>query len=137
MSMDTSRLAFPKAEPRKLTKARKERAEARTKKSVRELCVHRDGWCRIFKERFESRSNSSPVVTMLLVGCSGLGEWAHMHMKRRSKTRGQAPDIRHTTKDSLMLCQTHHDQYDAHRLRITALTRKGADGPLKFTRAKT
>ena len=111
---------------RKQLKARKVRREAAVKQDVRAACVSRDGFCR--------------VVAALLndydVRPRGESEWAHMHAKRRSKTRGQDPEERHTTADSLMLCRFHHDAYDGRtrpRLTIEALTDRGADGPLQFT----
>lgn len=136
MSMDTSQLAFPKAEPRKRTKARKDRVAAKVVKSVRAQCVDRDGRCRLLQILKAGLSGDTWAPSTLDDPCNGPSELAHMHVTRRSQTRNQAPEIRHTTKDSLMACRFHHQQYDAHRLRITALSRKGADGPLKFTRAK-
>ena len=70
------------------------------------------------------------------IDCNGASEWAHMHSRRRSKTRGMSPEHRHDTAHSLMLCHFHHGEYDAKRLIISALTRTGADGPLKFKRTK-
>ena len=133
MSIDYSSLTFPKGTPRRTVKARKDRAEDQAAKVVRSDCLERDGYC---------RASGLPGVPNLDQGrqpgwdCDGPAEWAHMHIRRRSKTRGQAPEVRHDTKHSLMLCRYHHQEYDAHRLIITALTRRGADGPLKFRRAK-
>ncbi len=118
-----------KGRTRKQIKARKDRAEAKVKRSVRQQCADRDPRCRI------ERSGPSPeIVTDAFGACSGESEWAHMHAKRRSQTRGQAPEVRHDTAHSLMLCRFHHTEYDAHRLLITAVSRRGADGPLKFRR---
>lgn len=128
----------PKPEPRKRTKGRQQRQAAKVVKSVRAQCVSRDGYCRIQQDWLRS-----PDPSPLARECTHIAfpsEWAHMHVKRRSQTRGLPPEIRHTTKDSLMLCSRHHAEYDNKakpRLFITALTRKGADGPLKFTRAKS
>lgn len=124
-----------KPEPRKRTKGRKDRAETKQKHMVRMLCVARDGGCRICSPNqftFIDRG-VDPLVGDLDLFHS---EWAHMHARRRSQTRNMAPEIRHDSAHSLMLCTKHHADYDAHRLRITALTRKGADGPLKFARMK-
>jgi hypothetical protein len=115
---------FPKGPTSQTLKARKARAEAAMKRAVRKACVKRDEWCRILYQETPPE----------LWGCDGPSEWAHLHSHRRSQTRGQAADKRHTTAGSLMLCRVHHQQYDAHKLRITCLTRKGADGPLKFRR---
>lgn len=129
--------SWPKPEPRKRVKARKDRAESLVKRFVRHECVSRDEYCRYDVHGYDVFVNDA--VNCEPRSCRGPLEWAHMHVKRRSQTRGQAAEIRHTTADSLMLCKLHHDQYDGRtrpRLLITKLTRNGADGPLKFTRAK-
>ena len=110
-------------------RAKRRRAEGPVKKAVRAKCVVRDGYCRAAHDW--ELWKSSP--------CEGPSEWAHMHSRRRSQTRNQAPEVRHDTRHSFMACKRHHDQYDGRakpRLYITALTRRGADGPLKFRRAK-
>lgn len=105
---------------------------------MRATCVERDGQCRAhINTRYERVDFSGGHL--LLGDCEGVSEWAHMHERRRSKTRNQAPEVRHDTKYSLMLCTRHHAQYDGRerpRLFITALTRRGADGPLKFRRQR-
>ena len=127
-------VACPKPEKRKTTKGRKLRAESAVKQSVRAQCVERDGDCRILK--------SAPTIAIafeIFGECRGESEWAHMHAKRRSQTRGQAPEVRHTTAHSFMACTRHHDMYDGRqspRLFITALTRKGADGDLEVRLGK-
>jgi hypothetical protein len=45
-----------------------------------------------------------------------------------------APEARHTTRDSVMLCQRHHDEYDDRKLTVEFLTERGADGPLAWRR---
>ena len=107
--------AAPKPAPRKRTTARKQRHEAAVKKSVRAQCVERDGYCRV--------SDSQ---------CGGLSEWAHLGAKKRARTRGMAPELRHTTGGSLMLCTVHHLWYDRGQMQIVPLTLKGADGLLHF-----
>ncbi len=127
-------VACPKPTKRKTLKGRKDRAETKQKHMVRMLCVARDGDCALIAvtpERWKDVADP-----MEIIGCRGESEWAHMHSRRRAQTRGMAPEIRHDTAHSLMLCTKHHEDYDQHRLRITALTRKGADGPLKFARPK-
>ena len=126
-------MACPKPTPRKTLKGRKTRAEARIIKAVRAQCVERDGSCVVLSYLL-SVTPGLLLVDTDLGGCNGPSEWAHMHEKRRSKTRGQAPEVRHTTASSFMACQRHHLDYDQKRLIITALTRKGADGRLKFRR---
>lgn len=131
IDMSIPGLAFPKGLPRRIEKGRQDRKAAKVVKSVREQCVERDGDCRLG----ENTLNDVHAFEGSL--CAGPSQWCHMHVKRRSQTRGQAPEVRHTTADSFMGCKRHHDEYDAHKLRITALTRNGADGRLKFSRAKT
>ena len=118
-------IACPKPEPRKRVKARRTRQAAKVVKSVRAQCVKRDGFCRM-------ASWPSDVLDVFTY-CYGPSEWAHLAEKRRSKTRGQAPEVRHTTAGSLMLCRGHHNAYDrAHTLKIVSLTVQGANGPLRF-----
>lgn len=134
MAIDYSHLAQPKGVSRKTLKGRKDRVEAKVTKAVRAACVYRDGYCRVSAQpRGFGRALD---VWGLSEDCSGPAEWAHMHERRRSKTRHMAAEIRHDARYSLLLCRFHHREYDAHRLIITALTRKGADGPLRFRRAK-
>lgn len=111
--------------------AKKRRADDAVAKAVRAECVERDGVCRYWNDVFAS--------AFVAIDCEGPSEWAHMHARRRSKTRNQAPGIRHDTKYSMQLCRKHHDQYDNRakpRLFVTALTSKGANGPLKFRLGK-
>lgn len=110
--------SLQKPEPRKRVKARKDRAEAKVKQQVRARCVERDGDCRL---------RGAYGFT-----CSGDSEWAHLGESRRAHTRGMAPEVRHTTAGSLMLCTGHHRAYDAGRLKVRCLTLKRADGLLGF-----
>ena len=116
------RQAVPKPESRTRTKGRKTRQEQVVKTSVRARCVARDGHCRF-----------NPY-SLIDIDCDGPSEWAHVRGHRRSTTRGQAPEQRHTTTHSLMLCRKHHQQEEAGILIITARTRRGCDGPLRFRR---
>lgn len=115
---------IPKPEPWDKVKARRKRQEAKVVKDVRQQCVDRDGYCRI------ANKDMGP--------CSGPSEWAHLGEKKRFKTRGQAPEVRHTTAGSLMACKAHHDAYDKgtgdDRLVIEALGYIGADGLLRYRR---
>lgn len=122
MAIDYSRSELPKGRTRKQLKARRDRDEAKVKRAVRAACLERDGYCRVWPSRVH--------IDLELAGPS---EWAHMHVARRSKTRGQDATERHATATSLMLCRAHHTAYDGKTLVIEALTDKGADGPLKFT----
>jgi hypothetical protein len=114
-----------KPEPRRRVKAREQRQAAKVVKSVRAQCVDRDGYCRIYQHRWIQGFGSTPR----LGACEGASEWAHLGEKKRFKTRGQAPEIRHTTAGSLMLCAKHHDDYDEGRLRIVG---DDANQPLRF-----
>jgi len=119
-----------KGKTRKQLKGRRDRAEARVKKAVRAHCVERDGHCRVMAmscvaDRFE---------TLFIGACEGPSQWAHFGTQRRAHTRGQVPDIRHTTAGTLMLCEKHHGEYDCRTLVIAALSKQGCDGPLKFAR---
>lgn len=130
-------IAAPKPEPLQRTRNRRRRVEGKVKKSVRAQCVLRDGPCRFGMPSMEAITLDRRAGTMNFAspGCAGPSEWAHMHSRRRSQTRNRAPEIRHDTQHSFMACQRHHDQYDGRqrpRMFVTALTRKGADGPLKF-----
>lgn len=124
-------LALPKGEPRTRTKSRKDRAEAVAKRKTREIVAVRDGHCRL----------NRPYLRGVFGACTPVSEWAHFGTHRRALTRGQAPEARHTTAGSLMLCGGsqggHHFAYDkgtgARRLMIEATTDRGADGPLRFT----
>ncbi len=122
--------------PTAKARAKRKRADDAVAKAVRAACVERDVWCRVcFNERI--LDVRTPGEAWL--DCAGEPQWTHMHSRRRSQTRNQAADVRHDTKHSFMACQYHHDQYDGRtkpRLFVTALTKAGADGPLKFRRGK-
>ena len=119
-------LAIPKPEPRKRSKRRRQRTEAKVKTSVRQQCVDRDGYCAIDKR--------ADAVTQLLMPCDGPSEWAHIGRHRRSVTRGMAPERRHTTAGSAMLCRRHHRAYDAHQFDIKPTTKAGMNGPFRIVR---
>jgi hypothetical protein len=97
-----------------------EQAERLRKRAVRADCVARDGYCRYGRDlsNFDS--------------CRGPSEWAHYGDKKRFKTRNQDPEVRHTTKESLMLCRKHHRMYDRGTLLIELLTDAGCIGLLRF-----
>ncbi len=62
----------------------------------------------------------------------GPDEWAHMEEGTRARTRGNPPEIRHTSRLSCRLCRAHHFAYDRGALRPTFLTEDGADGPIEW-----
>jgi hypothetical protein len=120
-------LTLAKPEPRKRVKGRKQRHAAKVVKSVRAQCVERDGYCKA-----GAAIRTQPWLESQRLGtCEGVSEWAHLGDKKRFKTRGQAPEIRHTTAGSLMLCTKHHDDYDEGRMAIDG---DDANLPLKFER---
>lgn len=116
--------AIPKPETRRKAKARAKRQEQKVVGTVRERCADRDGHCRLAGvERFGH--------------CEGPSTWAHLRGFTRAQTRGQAPERRHCTEGSLMLCRGHHQTgefaYDLGRLDIEPQRPdKGANGPLTF-----
>lgn len=138
VDMSDPRLRLPKGEKRATTKRRKDRGEALIKKLVRAACVVRDGRCRLHQFQF--------AITDVIVGhedapmtaldCNH-SQWAHFDKHKRARTRGMKAEERHTTAGSLMLCKRAHDAYDAGTLQITALTRTGCDGRLKFRWSKS
>lgn len=107
----------------------KPRAERDQIAAVRAACVARDGYCRI-------ASDCVWPVDGPRYSCEGPSQLMHMHAKRRSKTRNQAPAVRHDARYALMGCAFHHAEYDAHRLVITAQTRAGANGRLRYRRVQ-
>lgn len=118
---DYEGIGIPVGPTRKKVKAKKQRAETKVKTSVRAECVERDGVCRLFGQ--------SLALYELVGSCYGAPEWAHLGEKRRAHTRGMAPDVRHTTADSLMLCTRHHQAYDARTFDIMGSAR-GANATL-------
>jgi hypothetical protein len=122
--------AFPKGATRKSLKAKAKRLEKTMIALVRTACVLRDMDCRISTGAYGMHLDQ---MQSYLGQCRGQSEWAHFGAHRRARTRGMAPLDRHTTAGSLMLCRMHHRAYDAGKLKITALTDRGCDGPLEFT----
>jgi hypothetical protein len=119
--------AFPKGPTRKAVKAKKGRLEKAMIALVRTACVLRDGRCRLIWPGVDGDCLS------FIPDCHGQPEWAHFGRYKRARTRNQQPMARHNTQGSLILCLVHHRAYDAGKLKITALTDRGCDGPLEFT----
>lgn len=117
-------LKFSKPTPRKAEKAREDREETKVIKRVRKEVEARDGYCRL--------SWAKDVPTCPLDECGGPSEWAHLEGHRRFETMGKPPEERHATTWTAMLCNNHHDQYDAHEFDIEQVTQRGADGPLRL-----
>ena len=111
--------SFPKPGwNQKKARAKKRRQDGKVAKTVREKCVLRDGHCRLGR-------GASPGYWGF-GHCAGLSEFAHL--VRRSQTRGMTAERRHQSSTSVMLCRRHHQDEEAHRLRISG----NADGPLRF-----
>lgn len=108
----------PKGTPQRIVKARKLRKASAVIRTIRAVCVERDGYCRLSR-------------TSAFGECSGPSEWAHLAGSRRFETRGQAAEARHTAEGSLMLCKCHHVAYDAHGIELSAITERGARGLLR------
>ncbi len=124
----------PKPEPRRRGKLRKARQAGKVAKAVRAKVVARDGLCRVATGL---PGDLGTLHADFYDPCEGLSQWAHLRGTTRAETRGMAPELRHTTAGSAMMCQKHHDQYDGRRrprLLIEPLTPQGADGPLAFSR---
>ena len=126
----------PKGARRATVTRRKQRAESAVIQRVRLACAERDGYCRIGSP-YSIPADQFDASVSWAKECSGPSQLCHMHVRKRSQTRNQAPEIRHDTRYCFMACQRHHDQYDGRarpRLIVTALTRKWAWGRLKFRR---
>jgi|SRR3990167_5895775 len=134
-----SRLLF--AKPRKRAKIRKplrrtrlrpsrkaqqrRREESQVIRGVRQQVAARDGRCRL-------------AGVSEMGECAGPGEWAHLAEAKRFKTRKQAPEVRHSTRVTAMLCRDgHHHAHDKgvgrDRLHVEYMTPHGADGRMRFT----
>jgi hypothetical protein len=105
---------------RRRVAARGRAAEQRVLRAVRAAVMARDGGtCRA----------SGTALGIGLGACEGPLELAHLAAWRRSRTRGQPPEQRHTRTGAISLCHAHHVAYDAHRFDIL-LGPTGADGPV-------
>lgn len=115
--MDYSQSALSKGRTRRQLKATRDRLEAKVKRDVRAACVERDGGCRLAE----------------CGRCEGAIEWCHLGEWKRSKTRGMAPEERHSTRGSFMACTHHHQLYDRGEL-VIEYGPDGANGPLTVWR---
>jgi hypothetical protein len=102
---------------RKRLKGRKNRAEARVKRLVRAEVTERDGYCLV-------------ATRIGMSGCKGRSTWAHFAGHRRSQTRGMAPERRHDSRFSGMLCERHHSQEERGLYQIVYRTVDYANGPI-------
>lgn len=119
MAIDWSVLALPKGATRQRLKGRKDRAEARIKRAVRKECEARDGYCLV-------------LTRVGLPGCKGRSTWAHFAGHRRSQTRGMAPERRHDTRFSGMLCRKHHAQEESGKYQVVYKSIEYANGPIAW-----
>lgn len=103
---------------RKRLKGRKDRDERRVKRQVRAECEARDGYCLV------------ATRVGILGECKGPSTWAHFSGHRRSQTRGMAPERRHDTRFSGMLCERHHKREEDGKYVVVYRTTKYADGPI-------
>ena len=130
-----ARTAPPK--PRRVTaqtrRRRKATRERPVRNTVREACVERDGHCAVWRWQADDDFDVGDRGYIVDFWCDGPSEWAHLRGHRRSQTRNMAPERRHTTTHSLMLCHTHHAMEEQGRLRVRYLTDQGCDGPIQFT----
>lgn len=109
--------------PTARARARKKRKDAAVADRIRELVFARDGTCRY----------GSDVLPAERTTCTGRVHWAHFGEMKRFKTRGMAPEKRHSMAGSLCLCHRHHAAYDAGSLKITAQDPdRGCDGLLAY-----
>lgn len=123
---------FQKPEPRAKQRRRERRVEAETLAAARAEAVERDGYCRLYV----LDANWRVELQRMFGACSGPSEFSHLGESRRFKTRGQDPEVRHSSAGGIMLCANHHrtgiHAYDRHTLRIDELTDRRANGPLQF-----
>lgn len=115
-------LAHPKGPTRAERKGSIGYRERQIIQRNRAHCERRDGDCRI------GYWGGSAVA--LFGECFGTPEWNHF--RRRSKSKGEPPEVRHSVEITGMLCGRHHDMVDEHEIDFDYLTETRADGPMKF-----
>jgi hypothetical protein len=104
----------------KVRNRRRKLAEAPVIAQVRAECVERDGDCLV-------------LTRIGIVGeCQGESEWAHFAGHRRSQTRGLAPEKRHDSRWSGMLCTFHHQLEESGKWEVVYKTSSYADGPIDW-----
>lgn len=120
----TEQAAIRKPEPIDETTDRKRRADEAQQRKVKKETQARDGFCRLYDHQ------------ATFGACVGISEWAHLGNTKRARTRGQAPEVRHTTAGTCQMCSRHHRDYDAGRLSIEPKTKAGADGLMTVSNGK-
>lgn len=81
---------------------------------------------------FERENRGCRACGLGIPGGGGRDTLAHLPPQRRSQTRKRPPEERHTTTHTMRLCLSHHEHEERHRLQITPLTERGADGCCQF-----
>lgn len=117
-------LKFPKGQTRAEKKGSEDYRERQIIQRNRAHCVRRDGetGCRI--------GHWGDSAVALFGECFGKSEWNHFD--KRSLTMNEPPEERHATWRTGMLCGTHHDLVDDHKILFRYLTPDGADGLMAF-----
>ena len=117
--MDYSKAAFAKPGPRRAERRKRKAAESKVVQSVREQVVDRDQGCRACQQMGRHPN--------------GLGR-LHMHeIIYRSATRGQPMEKRVSTANCVLLCEHHHADIHAKRLKVESNDDPPmADGELVF-----
>jgi hypothetical protein len=118
-------LKFAKGPTRAELKGSSNYRERQIIKVNRAHCERRDGDCRI--------GYWGDIAIALFGECMSAPEWNHF--RRRSKSRGEPPEQRHSTEVTGMLCGRHHDMVDEHEIDFVYLTSQRADGQMKFWNA--
>lgn len=98
----TKRKAVKRLRTRPKPMSAKRRKDQRVAAKVKAVVMARDGHCRLNRSVFGR--------------CQGESTWAHLPWLRRSKTRGMAPEHRHTEEGSVALCVRHHRMLDEHEI---------------------
>lgn len=112
---------------RNRVKRRKTRAkaEAPVKAKVRAECVERDGPCLVWTR------------IGLFGECRGPSVWSHLRGHRRSNTRGMAPEKRHNTMFSAILCSYHDRLEESGRYEVVFHTIDYANGRVSWQPRQT
>jgi hypothetical protein len=95
----------------------RQRADLAYAAKVRKVVAARDEVCRLAGR---------------LPPCSGALAWCHMEGHRRSQTRRMAPQDRHSTAWTVMLCARHAEMEERHQVTSEYLTENGADGMMAW-----
>jgi hypothetical protein len=119
-----SELKHPKGQTRADKKGKLDYRERQIIDRNRAKCVRRDGdtGCRI--------GHWGDSAEALFGECYGKSEWNHFD--KRSLTMNEPPEDRHSSAITGMLCGTHHDLVDDHKIKFEYLTEDGADGVMAF-----